>query len=337
MNSRERVVKALNLEKPDRVPILEWSINPSVVSEIEPSLTVQEFMAKHLDVVSTYLPTEEGRGQESYVDQWGIKRKLAGQNYGIPYEYPIENEQDLKKYNPPDPLEDDRLKNLKDIVDRYKGEKAIAFLLETTFNYAWGLVGMEKFFKLLIKKPSFAEKLLEVAFNYSYALAQEAIEIGADIIFCGDDLAYKKGLMVSLDHFQKFMQPYYSKMIKLVNNTEDVYFVKHTDGNIWKLIQPFINMGIDGINPLEPVAGMDIEEVKDKYGDQVCLIGNIDCGDLLSKGEPGEVKEVVEDTISKAAPGGGYILASSNEIHSAVKPENFRTMIETAKKYGVYG
>jgi len=336
MNSYERVIAALELKKPDRVPILEWSLNPEVISQIEKNLDIQEFMVKHLDVVSTYWVDEEKRNQESYVDEWGIKRKFLGQDYGIPFEHPIKTIEDLKDYTPPDPAEDDRLSNLRKLVDRYKDRKAIAFLLETVFTYAWSLVGMDKFFKILKKEPSFANRLLEISFQYNYQLAREAIKIGADIIFCGDDLAYKKGLMISMEDFDEFLKPYYEKMARLTNDRKDVFFVKHSDGNIWELIPPFIEMGVDAINPLEPAAGMDIKRVKDEFGDDICLIGNIDCSDLLSNGTPESVSEVVRSTIQKAAPCGGYILASSNEIHSAVKPNNFISMLETTENFGNY-
>ena len=336
MNSLERVKAALELKEPDRVPMLEWSLNPRVTSEIEPNLDVQEFMVKHLDVVSTYWADEEQRKKDFYVDEWGIKRKFLGQDYGIPFEHPIQSKKDLKNYTPPDPLEDDRLTNLEGLVDNYKGEKAIAFLLETTFTYAWGLIGMSEFLKLLIKDPPFARELLDLSFEYNYKLAKQAIEIGADIIFCGDDLAYKKGLMISKSTFDKHLRHYYEKMIGLTKNLSDVYFVKHSDGNFWELIQPFIDMGVDGINPIEPTAGMNIKEVKKSFGDDVCLIGNIDCPDLLSKKSPEQVRKSVQNKIIQAAPGGGYILASSNEIHSSVRPENFVAMMEAGRKFGEY-
>ena len=79
---------------------------------------------------------------------------------------------------------------------------------------------------------------------------------------------------------------------------------------------------------------MNIGEVKKKYGDSVCLIGNIDCGDLLSRKSPHEVQEAVQRTIKEAAPGGGYIISSSNAIHASVKPENYKAMIDAVKLYG---
>ena len=94
--------------------------------------------------------------------------------------------------------------------------------------------------------------------------------------------------------------------------------------------------GIDAIDPLEPLAGMDIGQVKQTYGDRIALMGNLDCTELLPNATPGEVEEAVKETISKAAPGGGYVLASSNSIHPAVKPENYRAMVDAARRWGNY-
>ena len=81
---------------------------------------------------------------------------------------------------------------------------------------------------------------------------------------------------------------------------------------------------------------MDIGEVKRKAGARVCLLGNIDCQELLCCGTPGNVEKVVRETLRIAAPGGGYILSSSNSIHPDVKPENAIAMFRAARKYGAY-
>jgi uroporphyrinogen decarboxylase len=97
-----------------------------------------------------------------------------------------------------------------------------------------------------------------------------------------------------------------------------------------------VNTGIDGLNPMEPVAGMDIGEVKQRHGKRVCLIGNIDCSRLLCEGSEEEVEAAVKECIRRASPGGGHIICSSNSIHSSVKPQNYAAMIAAAKKYGKY-
>ena len=112
--------------------------------------------------------------------------------------------------------------------------------------------------------------------------------------------------------------------------------IKHSDGNLMKILDMIIETGIDGINPIDPIAGMNIQKIKKMYGNRVCIIGNIDCGDLLTNGTPEQVIKAVKMCIKTASPGGGHILSSSNSIHSGVKPENFLAMVEAAKKYGKY-
>ena len=97
-----------------------------------------------------------------------------------------------------------------------------------------------------------------------------------------------------------------------------------------------IESGLHGIHPIDPVAGMDIGEAKARYGDRICLLGNIDCAQLLSWGTQDEVRQAVKDCIAKAGAGGGLICASSNSIHSGVSPENYRAMVNAIKQYGTY-
>lgn len=336
MNSYERVMTALEVKQPDRVPILEWQISSNVIEILKPGATEMEFMAEELDVVSTWEDTKEKEcGNDTIIDEWGAKRKYLGQRYPIPFEFPIKSEEDLKTYKPPDPEAPWRFNRLKRAVERYKREKAIIFCQETVFTYAWVLVGMEEFLILLRTNPDFARKLLQISADYHLRLTQCAIEIGADAIMCGDDLAYKTGTMMSRQDFQNFLLPYYKRMIDMVHS-KGAFFIKHSDGNIWEILDLFVEAGIDAINPLEPVAGMDIGKVKEKYGNRICLIGNIDCGDLLCRKSTKEVEKVVKETIRKAAPGGGYILSSSNAIQAAVKPENYWAMIQATRKYGEY-
>jgi uroporphyrinogen decarboxylase len=111
--------------------------------------------------------------------------------------------------------------------------------------------------------------------------------------------------------------------------------MKHTDGNIWSICDMIVESGIDCLGPLEPGANMDLYEVKKKYGDRICVLGNVDV-DLLSRGSKEDVINSTKGLIQRVGPGGGYILSSGNSISSSVKPENFIAMVETAKRYGYY-
>jgi len=136
-------------------------------------------------------------------------------------------------------------------------------------------------------------------------------------------------------HFKEFVLPYLQETVDLARK-KDVPFIKHTDGNVWQIIELIIDTGIDALDPLEPIAGMDIGRVKELYGHRIALAGNVDCGEVLSRGTKEEVVEAVKETLAKAAVGGGHILASSNSIHPAVRPENYKEMVEAGKRYGRY-
>jgi uroporphyrinogen decarboxylase len=81
---------------------------------------------------------------------------------------------------------------------------------------------------------------------------------------------------------------------------------------------------------------MELREVKTKYGDRIALKGNVDCAHLMTFGTPEEVIVATKVALDQGMPGGGYILSSSNSIHSSVKPENYAAMLETLDKYGRY-
>jgi hypothetical protein len=122
----------------------------------------------------------------------------------------------------------------------------------------------------------------------------------------------------------------------LMDMIENPEVVKHTDGNIMPILDMIVDTGIDGLNPIEPAAGMDIGVLKQCHGHRIALIGNIDCGYLLSQAPTEKVRRVTQDTIRVAAPGGGFCLSNSNSIHSSVKAENFMAMIETWRECPAY-
>ena len=184
-------------------------------------------------------------------------------------------------------------------------------------------------------EPQFASDLLDIVLDVNMQVARNAIRAGADIIVLGDDYAGNNGPLMSPNIFKKFILPRLKKMVRTIHE-EGGLVVKHSDGNLWPILEDIVNAGVDGINPLEPVAGMDIGEVKKKYGDRVCIIGNIDCGHLLSWGKEDEVRMAVKNCIARTGKRGGYILSSSNSIHSSVNPKNYLVMIETAKECGQY-
>jgi uroporphyrinogen decarboxylase len=97
-----------------------------------------------------------------------------------------------------------------------------------------------------------------------------------------------------------------------------------------------VDAGTDGIDPIDPMGGMELAVVKTKYGDRVAIKGNVDQVTLLTEGTPEAVAERVRGCLAEAGLGGGYVCSSSNSIHSGVRPELYRAMVEAIHAFGRY-
>jgi uroporphyrinogen decarboxylase len=166
-------------------------------------------------------------------------------------------------------------------------------------------------------------------------VVRRAIRAGAEVIILGDDYAGNHGPMMSPAVFRTFLLPRLRKMIDMIHE-EGAFCIKHSDGNLYSLLDMIISAGPDGLNPIEPVAGMELRRVKQLVGDRVCLVGNIDCAHLLPHGTVEQVREAVRTAIADAAAGGGYMLSSSNSIHSSCNAANFVAMVRAAHEFGRY-
>ncbi|MCJ7831164.1 MAG: uroporphyrinogen decarboxylase family protein, partial [Dehalococcoidia bacterium] len=95
-------------------------------------------------------------------------------------------------------------------------------------------------------------------------------------------------------------------------------------------------VGIDGYHAIEPAAGMDIGALKEQYGARITLLGNLDCGELLTRGTPEQVTEQARFILRHVSPGGGHVFGSSNSIHDAVRLKNLYAMLDTVHEFGCY-
>lgn len=339
MNSYERVMTTLAVREPDRVPLIEVLIDPKVIRALCPQAQDQnEFEdLMGLDAVSCFAQFRKisERPDGTYLDEWGVRYKPNPEVVTHPMEGPIKLPKDLKNYRPPDPDASWRLGKIPELVQRYKGKKAIIFHQRAAFMWSVYLNGMENLLVNFLTEPEFVHQLMDMVLAVNLKIARNALSAGADVIVLGDDYAGNNGPLFSPTIFKEFILPRLKKMVDVIHE-EGGKVIKHSDGNLWPILDMMVDTEIDGLNPIEPVAGMDIGLVKEKYGKRICLVGNIDCAHLLPNGSVTDVENAVRECVNKASYEGGHIISSSNSIHSSVKPENYLAMIKAVQKYGVY-
>ncbi|MHA1368677.1 MAG: uroporphyrinogen decarboxylase family protein [Promethearchaeota archaeon] len=203
------------------------------------------------------------------------------------------------------------------------------------FEPTWEAFGMPVFAKLLKKeKGKMIKEVFDERGKFCLDLAKMLVEDGHKIMLIYDDMGFKGGLFMSPRDFRKYTFPWYKKIVNAVH-AKGAKIIMHSCGNITPLFEDLVNIGFDAINPIESTAGMNIFELKEKFGEKVTLVGNLSTQDLLDK-NPEFIIESTNKLLKHVAPGGGYVFSSSHSIQPPVKPENFKAMRDTIIKHGVY-
>lgn len=337
LTSAERVMRVLRNEEPDRIPHFEWIIDHRVREAICPGSSLEEFTVRMgLDAILTGPDfKKEPIGPARYRNEWGVVCEKTTEEHAFPIEGPIRTLDDLRNYTPPDPHAPGRYDSLKRMVDRYKGKLAIGVHLNDVFSIPRYLAGFERLLMALIDDPDLVRGLVDLSVEINLEMAREVARCGADFIFTGDDYASAERPFMSPNSFREFFYPGLKRVITGFKE-QGLPVIKHTDGRILPLIDMILDSGIDCLDPIDPIAGLDIGHMKQTYGHRVALKGNVDCAHTLTFGTEQEVVEETKAVIRKAAQGGGLILSSSNSIHSAVKPGNYLAMWNTVRMYGKY-
>jgi uroporphyrinogen decarboxylase len=194
---------------------------------------------------------------------------------------------------------------------------------------------MANYMLKLYQDPGFIHTISAMVTEYNLKQLDMLASAGIDVLVVEDDIAATNNLLISPKHFMEFVNPYNRKLVDRAHEL-GLKVVRHSDGNLWSIMDILVESGYDGLNPLEPQAGMDLKKVKESYGDKLCLLGNIDCKELLSSGTLEQVEAAVKYAIEVAGAGGSYILCDSNSLHPGVNPENCIAMFEATKRYGSY-
>jgi uroporphyrinogen decarboxylase len=360
MNARERVLLALDRKEPDRVPIFESYINDAVLVELARLLGVETkkvevgkersgeektdtldlycgvVNALDLDMTSTKMSTGLKRtSPERGRDMFGTIWLMSPHGEPFPIEGPIKGLKDLEGFDMASRLTRDDFARIRYVIEKVGKEKAHFVTVSDPFKINWNLRGsMENLLMDYIDNPELVHGLARMATIYDKKAIDLAVEAGADVIFSNGDLAGELTLLMSPTHYREYVKPYQKEIVAHAHQ-KGVRIVKHSDGNMWPILDDLMEVGYDGFHPVQPQC-MKIADVKKHVAGRICLVGNIDCRELLPFGTVEEVKRTVKETIEAAAPGGGYIISSSNTIHPACKAENYLAMVEAAHQYGRY-
>nr|WP_277998730.1 uroporphyrinogen decarboxylase family protein [Moorella sulfitireducens] len=178
-------------------------------------------------------------------------------------------------------------------------------------------------------------ELAAAVVDFNIELARLCVQAGAHALIIGDDIAYERGTYIRPALWRETFLPLLQRQVEAIK-AMGVPVLYHSDGNLQAVLPDLASIPLDGIQGLEPGAGMDIGAIKKEYGGRLCLMGNFDLN-LLATGTPETITAAARQLLLAASPGGGYIFSTSGGILSAgLPPENVLALYRATAEYGVY-
>ncbi len=178
----------------------------------------------------------------------------------------------------------------------------------------------------------------EVLHTQALAMSDAAItmgramrDAGADFVNLVSDVAYNSGPFLAPRHFREFVTPYMHRHIPALK-AEGLYVIQHSDGNLMPILDDWIAPGMHALHSLDPMAGMDIAEVKRRTYGQVALMGNVQCN-LLQDGPLEAIGASARYCLEHASPGGGYIFSTSNTIFPGMPLAHYAYMLDVHRAF----
>jgi uroporphyrinogen decarboxylase len=337
-----RVLTALRGGQPDRVPLLELIVDTEIKAAylghpIECAADEVEFwhragydcMTMYPDAPTFwfYNPIRTDTIAEDINTATGTRR-WASEGKGL-----IQDWNDLEQYPIPtiDQLD---FSNIESAIRHLPAGMGLIGAWGDIFTYTWEAMGFEHFAIALYQQPDFVAHLFQELGKLAVQVCEALLSFDmVKALWFSDDLAFRTGLLVSPVVYRRHLFPWLKQIGNLCRRAGRPY-IFHSDGVLWKVMDDLVDCGFNALQPIEPLA-MDIREVKRRYGNNFCLIGNIDV-DILARGSVEMVRQQVRTLIREVGPGGGYCLGSGNTVPSYVCLENYCVMLEEGLRSGRY-
>ena len=322
MNSRERVLVALQGGQPDRVPFVDG---------MDRGMQVRIMGREDFDQLDLVREMQFDALTLTLAPPFFVNRLLMPTGKDFIKEPLVKTRADLAGLQFP-VLDDHYLAEARQFIAKYR-DTGYALGLVTRMGASGVLnsMGVDGFSYALADDPGVIEELFDRYVAWVCELLDKTSALGFDFVKFADDIAYKTGPLFSPQVFREIFLP---RMRQVASHVRQPW-IYHSDGNLLPLFEDLLSLGMNAVNPIEPGA-MDIDFIKEKYGRRICLHGNIDLHYTLTRGTPAEVEAEVRQRIERIGRGGGYILASANSITDYCKVENVLAMRDAFVKYRDY-
>lgn len=350
MTSKERVMRALNHQPPDRIPKFDsfWAeFRKKCIRELNlpDGTNLSDYFKIDIAIVvadETPFPTRKetiasDSKSKTSRDGWGrVVRTRSGGYFYEELDFIIKDRKDLDRIEFDSPYLDSRYSGFD--AEKFRSSSRCVFC-KTGGPYIRSsfIRGKENFLMDIAGDPSFAKALADKVADHIIEIGKESLRRGNLYdtgLWIYDDMGGNRQPMMSPASFEKIFLPAYKRMVKAFKETGAAKVCLHSDGNIEPLFDMLIDAGINAINPVEPKAGLHIPTLKAKYGSKLAYIGGMCNAHVLPGGTREEIEAQAREIIEVARDGGVAIGAHS--IGPDIPVQNYICYHQFVMKEGVY-
>lgn len=347
MDSVERVLTALAHGVPDKVPFAFGYIHPL----IREGIIGEKIESAHDYKVNwspTFLPGERCKSLEpDEATDVRVARKLGLDALGFQLLTPVMphlERNDAGNYlnaggllTPstlnawkdgfPDVDDESLYKEGAEFVRRYKGEFALFCRIRLGFSPTLISIGQQACIDYAKTQPEFVKEVVAFYAEWMTRHIRNLMELGFDFLWSFDDLADKKGPFFTSEQLNEIFIPY----LKEPANKISIPWIFHSDGDLMPILDDLLQLGMNGLHPLEPGA-MDLIKLKKEYGKKVCLVGNIEIKHIMTDADDNEIEDYIRGCMDDLGPDGSYIISDSNSVPASVSVENIMKIAESVHR-----
>ncbi len=196
-------------------------------------------------------------------------------------------------------------------------------------NTTWAIENVTDWFGFaddLVHHPERLHEVAEDKTRRALTIFEKLADAGADFIHVVNDIAFNAGPFIRPEQFHELITPYLARQVAYLRKLNVIPFV-HSDGNVMPVLDDYLSLGAACFQSVDPMAGMDIAEVKRRCHGRMALMGNVQCS-LLQDGPDEAIRASARYCLDHASPGGGYIFSTSNTIFPGMPLANYETMLD---------
>ncbi len=199
--------------------------------------------------------------------------------------------------------------------------------------YAHGVWADTTLMQVMALAPEVAHRHFALATTRALMSVEKYLARGIILIGVGGDFAGNRGPLISPAAYRTFIMEEVRKISRRVH-AGGGFAVNASDGNLWPVIDDFLlGCEVDGYLEIESRAGMELAELKRRFGSSITFFGNMDCSTVLATGTPAEIRQVVRECLEDGWGNGGHIFCCNNAITASVPVRNYLAIGEGYREF----